>query len=52
MAQYPQLAPQFNVQVGGGNLPAEMRGSLASVTYTEGMEGSNSVEMTDRKSVV
>ncbi len=46
MAQYPQLAPQFNVQIGGGNLPAEMRGSVASITYTEGMEGSHSVEIT------
>jgi len=46
MAQYPHFAPQFNVQIGGGNLPAEMRGSVASITYTEGMEGSHSVEIT------
>jgi uncharacterized protein len=46
MPQYPQLAPQFTVQIGGGNLPPALRGSIASLTYTDGMEGADSVEMT------
>src|SRR5216684_7468442 len=46
MARYPQFAPQFKVQLDGGNLPAALRGSITSVTYTDGMEGADSVDMT------
>src|SRR6266568_9284815 len=46
MARYPQLGPQFTMQVGGANLPDGLRGSISSVTWTTGMEGSDSVEVT------
>jgi uncharacterized protein len=46
MPRYPQLAPQFTVQIGGENLPHALRGSIASLTYTDGMEGADSVEVT------
>jgi hypothetical protein len=46
MARYPHLAPQFTIQIGGSNLPPALRGSISSVTYTDGMEGADSVEVT------
>lgn len=46
MPRYPQLAPQFTVQIGGNNLPPALRGSISSLTYTDGMEGADSVEVT------
>src|SRR5258708_675855 len=46
MARYPHLAPQFTVQIGGANLPHALRGSISSLTYTDGMEGADSVEVT------
>jgi uncharacterized protein len=46
MPRYPQFAPQFTIQVGGANLPAGLRGSISSLSYTDGMEGADSVEVT------
>ena len=46
MARYPQLAPQFNIELGGDKLPSALRGSISSMTYTDGMEGADSVEVT------
>ena len=46
MARYPQFAPQFKIQLDGQNLPAGLRGSISSVTYTDGLEGADSVEVT------
>ena len=45
--RYPQLAPQFTIadRRRAIFLPA-LRGSIASVTYTDGIEGADSVEMT------
>src|SRR5690242_16625906 len=40
------LAPQFTVQIGGNNLPPALRGSISSITYNDGMEGADSVEVT------
>ena len=45
MARYPQFGPQFTVQVNGANLPPALRGAISSVTWTDGMEGSDSVEI-------
>jgi hypothetical protein len=36
----------FTVKIGGANLPPALRGSIASLTYTDGMEGADSVEIT------
>jgi hypothetical protein len=46
MARYPQFGPQFTMQISGANLPAGLRGSISSVTWTTGIEGSDSVEVT------
>jgi hypothetical protein len=46
MARYPQFGPQFTMQIGGANLPAGLRGSISSVSFTAGIEGSDSVEVT------
>jgi hypothetical protein len=45
MARYPQFGPQFTLQIGGANLPAGLRGSISSVSFTAGLEGSDSVEI-------
>jgi uncharacterized protein len=46
MARYPQLGPMFTIQINGSNLPAALRGAITSVTWTAGIEGSASVEVT------
>jgi hypothetical protein len=46
MGGLPQYAPLFKVELDGGNLPAGLRGSIVSVTYTDGMEGADSVDVT------
>ncbi len=46
MARYPQFAPQFKPQIAGANLPPGLRGSITSLTYTDGIEGADSVEVT------
>lgn len=46
MPNYPQYAPQFKVEVDGAPLPAGLRGSISSLTYQDGLEGADSVEVT------
>ena len=46
MARYPQFGPMFTIQIDGANLPAALRGAITSVTWTAGIEGSDSVEVT------
>jgi len=46
MGSYPQFGPMFTAQINGANLPAALRGAITSVTWTDGIEGSDSVEMT------
>lgn len=36
----------FTIQIDGANLPAALRGAITSVTWTAGIEGSDSVEVT------
>jgi len=36
----------FTMQIDGGNLPPALRGAITSVTWTDGIEGSDSVEVT------
>jgi phage protein D len=45
MARYPQFGPMFTIQINGSNLPAAMRGAIVSVSWTAGIEGSDSVEV-------
>jgi hypothetical protein len=46
MARYAQFGPQFTLQIGGANLPPALRGAITSVSWTDGIEGSDSVEIT------
>ncbi len=46
MARYPHYAPEFNIRIGGENLPAALRASVMSVSYTDGIEGADRVEVT------
>ena len=46
MAQYKRYAPEFAIQINGQPLPAAMRACVSSVTYTDGLEGSDRVEVT------
>src|SRR5580692_11746490 len=45
MARYPQFGPMFTIQINGSNLPAALRGAIVSVSWTAGIEGSDSVEV-------
>lgn len=46
MARYPQFGPMFAVEISGNPLPPALRGAIASITWTAGIEGSDSVEVT------
>jgi hypothetical protein len=45
MAKYAQYAPQFKLEIGGDPVPAALRGSIVSISYQNGMEGSDSVDL-------
>lgn len=45
MAKYAQYAPASSILVDGSPLPPEIRSCISSVTWTEGMEGSDRVEV-------
>jgi phage protein D len=38
--------PEFAIEIDGQPIPAAMRGSISSITYTDGMEGADRVEVT------
>jgi hypothetical protein len=46
MSRYPQYSPQFKIEIDGGPLPPGLRGSVSSVSYRDGLEGADSVEVT------
>ena len=46
MATHAQYAPQFKLEIGGDNLPAALRGSIISLSYQNGIEGADSVDLT------
>src|SRR5436189_2630169 len=46
MAQYPTYAPEFQVKVNGDHIPAAMRGCVTRVSYQDGLEGADRVEVT------
>jgi hypothetical protein len=46
MALYPTYCPDFKILIGGEQLPLAMRGSIASITYQDGIEGADRVEVT------
>ncbi len=46
MATHAQYAPQFKLEIGGDSLPAALRGSIVSLSYQNGIEGADSVDLT------
>jgi hypothetical protein len=46
MASLAQYAPQFKLEIGGNPLPAALRGSIISLSYQNGIEGADSVDVT------
>src|SRR5436189_5889997 len=46
MAQYPTYAPEFQVKVNGDHIPAAMRGCVTRVSYQDGLEGADRIEVT------
>lgn len=45
MAQYAHYAPSYSIRVGGNPLPPEIRSAISSVTWQNGMEGADRVEV-------
>lgn len=46
MARYPRYAPEFSLRIQGEPLPGALRGSVSSITYQDGLEGADRVEVT------
>ncbi|ABA58335.1 hypothetical protein Noc_1869 [Nitrosococcus oceani ATCC 19707] len=46
MARYPRYAPTFEIKINGEKLPIAMRASVVSVSYQDGIEGADRVEIT------
>lgn len=45
MARYPRYAPEFRIRIGGEPLPPALRASVTSVSYQNGLEGADRVEV-------
>jgi hypothetical protein len=46
MATYKQYAPEFVIRLDGELMPPALRGSVASISYQDGMQGADRVEVT------
>lgn len=46
MARYSTYAPDFRLKINGDNIPAALRAAVASISYQDGMEGADRVEVT------
>jgi len=46
MAEYPRYAPEFQIKINGDRIPAAMRGCVTHVSYQDGLEGADRVEVT------
>ena len=46
MSPFAQYAPQFKLEIGGDSLPPALRGSIVSLSYQNGIEGADSVDLT------
>src|SRR6058998_1572655 len=46
MARYARYAPAFEVTIDGERLPPAMRGSISRLSYQDGLEGADRVEVT------
>src|SRR6476620_5272263 len=46
MALYPTYAPEFKIKIDGDPIPAALRGCVTRVSYQDGIEGADRVEIT------
>lgn len=46
MARYATYAPEFTIRLNGQPLPVALKGSVSNVTYEDGMQGADRVEVT------
>jgi len=46
MARFPTYAPDFRVEIGGDAIPPALRGCVTRISYTDGIEGADRVEVT------
>src|SRR5438128_2628004 len=46
MVRYPRYAPSFQIKINGDNLPTAMRASVTRLSYQDGIEGADRVEIT------
>jgi hypothetical protein len=46
MARYPSYAPEFLIKLNGQPLPTALKGAVSAVSYEDGMEGADRVEVT------
>src|SRR5258707_211226 len=42
----PRYAPDYEIQIGGDRIPATLRASVMRISYTDGLEGADRVEVT------
>ncbi len=46
MSHSSRFAPDFRIKINGADIPAALRGCVTSITYQNGMEGADRVEVT------
>lgn len=46
MARYPTYAPEFKIEIDGEPIPPALRGAVSRVSYTDGIQGADRVEVT------
>jgi uncharacterized protein len=45
MARFPTYAPEFSVEIDGEPIPPALRGSVSRISYTDGIQGADRVEL-------
>ena len=46
MSQFPRYAPEFRIRINDEPLPLALRAAVSSISYTDGIEGADRVEVT------
>lgn len=46
MARFPTYAPEYAVEIGGAKIPPALRGAITRISYTDGIQGADRVELT------
>ncbi len=45
MARYPTYAPEYSIEIDGDPIPPALRGSVSRISYTDGIQGADRVEV-------